>query len=178
MASQVTPIKDLELWFADLITNLLNLNEDHVLIQYATQGQPSSKITENYAYVRISPEVDTRQIYKNRRMVYDESSGTRNIVQFSQRTLTLGIIFYGPSCVDNATIFSEMLYLPEQKLALDQKGLSLVPDRTDGPLRVPEFHNGQWFERADLELRFYEQVQVSEDVQTFEDVDIRMEVDK
>lgn len=177
MANKLTPLKELELFFADMITSLLELEQDHVLLQYARQGQPASKINENYVYVRVFPENDERTIYKNRKVVYNETDGTRAIQQHAQRTLTLGTIFYGPDCASNAMLFNEKLYLPEQKLVLDQQGLFLVPDRTFGPTRNPEFHNGQWFERADMEHRFYEEVIVEEKVESFENADIRMEVD-
>lgn len=178
MANNIRPIKDIELFFADLITEILQLDESHVLLQYPIQGQPSSKINENYVYVKITPEIDIRPMYKNRKRVYNEDTGTYTYSQYSQRTLTLGLIFYGPASVENATLLNEMLYISDTKLKLDQFGVFLVPDRTDGPTRVPEHHNGQWWERADMELRFYEQVSVETEVETIENIDIRMEVDK
>lgn len=177
MANQIVPIKTLELWFADLITELLGMDEKHVLLQYPVQGQPSSKINENYVYVRISPENDIRPMYKNRKKVYNESTGSFTFQQFSQRTLTLGLIFYGPASVENAILLNEMFYVPSTKLQFEQNDLALVPDRTDGPTRVPEHHNGQWWERADLEFRFYQSVKVETEVGTFEEIDTRLEVD-
>ena len=71
MAQILQSIDELELFFADLIMAMTGLNEKAVLIQYQPQGQPSSKIGEDVAYVKVTPEPDERGLYKNRKKVYN-----------------------------------------------------------------------------------------------------------
>lgn len=176
MAQILQSIDELELFFADLIMAMTGLNEKAVLIQYQPQGQPSSKIGEDVAYVKVTPEPDERGLYKNRKKVYNSDSETYTFLQQSSRTLTLHVVFYGPHCYELCTTMNEKFYFNDYQVQMRQNYLSIVPDRTNGPIRLPEQHNGQWWQRCDIELRFYNTVAIEETVSTFKEFDIRTEV--
>lgn len=177
MANRITPAKELEKWFADLVCSITGLADDHVLIKYPRDGQIASLISQDFCYVQVMSELDERNIYKSRKKIYDEESGKYKVQQFSQRTLAIQSVFYGPNCTELATLLNDMLFHESIKFQLDQRGLYFVPDRTNGPTRLPEVHNGQWWERCDIEFRFYESVVTETEEETFADVDIRTEVD-
>lgn len=173
----IQSIDELELFFADLVENLTGLESNKVLIQNQRTGQPSSKHSEDVAYVKISPEPDERSIYKNRKLVYNKEKGNFTSTQYASRTLSLNIIFYGPTCYELCTKFNEMMYFSSTSLLLNENKLSLIPDRTNGPIRNNELHNGQWWRRCDLELRFYNEISIVETIESIDKFDIRMEDD-
>lgn len=176
MTNVITPLKELELKFADMISSVTGMENDQVLIQYPREGQPSGKIGTDYAYVKLSPEPDERSITKSRKQRLNAETGKYEVTQYSQRTLTLYIVFYGPNSSALATLFADRLYHPDIKYQLDLLGLYMVPDRTEGPTRLPENHNGQWWERCDLGLRFYQSVVTVSEIDYIEEIDLRTEV--
>lgn len=173
----IQSIDDLELFFADLVESLTGIESDKVLIQNQRTGQPSFNYTENVAYVRVNPEPDMRAIYKNRKLVYNKDSNNFTSTQYTSRTLSLNIIFYGPACYELCTKFNEMVYFSSTAFLLKSNKLSLIPDRTNGPIRNNELHNGQWWRRCDLELRFYNEISIDETVDSIDKFDIRVEDD-
>lgn len=179
MAELLQSIESLELFFADLVENLVGLQSENVLLQNRQYGQPSyDDSLVNSAYVKISPELDERSIYKFQDFSYNEEEDNFTLTTKSTRTLTLSVIFYGPDCYENCFRFNEKMYFNSTKILLEKNYLSLVPDRTNGPTRINEQHNGQWFSRCDILLRFYNGVVIEETVERIKDVDIRLEVDQ
>ena len=55
--------------------------------------------------------------------------------------------------------------------------LALVPDLTDFQNKTYEKINGQWWERSDLKLRFYNSVTVDEHIDTIDSTDIKYNFD-
>lgn len=178
MAEILQTIDELEILFADLVCSTTGLADDKVLIQNSQQGQPAEAIDADTCYVKVSPDFDDRGLYKNRRMVYNSNKATYTVSQQSYRTLTLQTVFYGPNCYENAYRFNEKLYFQAQQLLLKQNYLALIPDRTAGPTRLNEQRNGLWYQRCDLETRFYNAINIEEVINTFEDIILAMEVDK
>lgn len=72
----------------------------------------------------------------------------------------------------------KVFYFPNFEYIINNNNLYLVPDRTVGPSRVPELYNGRWWQRSDLELRFYNSVVVETNVDRIVEADIRLEADK
>lgn len=177
MASILRSMKSIELFFADLCCSFTGLESNKVLLQYSRKGQPSAGIKDNVAYVTVQPEVDETYIYKRRFKRYDQTTNKYTYAQQSQRTLKLLIIFYGPDSVELCTEFNEKLYFESTKLLLHSKNLALIPDKTIGPTRLNENRNGQWFLRSDLDVKFYNLVQVEEQVETFESIDVETTID-
>ena len=177
MANSLQTLREIELLIADMVIKTTGIPEEKVLLQNYFSRMPSYKNTEDIAFVKISPELDERNIYKSRKDSYNPETEKFTFSQSSTRTLNLSVIFYGANCFENCTIFNEMLYFQDQALTLKQNSLSIVPDRTVGPTRMDELHNGQWFKRCDLEIRLYNLITVEEEVNRFVSFDIRTEVD-
>lgn len=169
--------KEIEKFFADLVSNICGIPTNKVLLQFSTLGQSSFSINTDWCAVKVMPTTDERNIWKDREKVYNSVDETFTYITKSMRTLELTLVFYGPSSTSNATLFNEMLYSEDLKFQMKQKYLALVPDRTIGPLRFPEQHNAQWYERCDLVVKLYNTVIVETKVSTFKEFDIRTEVD-
>lgn len=177
MATILKTTKQLELFFADLVCSLTGMEDNKVLLQYSTKGKPAANINTNIAYVTVAPDNDERFIYKRRYKAYNSSNNTYSYAQQSQRTLRLFIIFYGPDCVELCTTFYEKLYFSSTKLILQSQSLAIVPDKTIGPTRIDEPRNGQWFKRCDIDIKFYDLIQIEEEVETFAEINVETVID-
>lgn len=175
MAEIFQSLETLELFFADFVTSTLGMVPENVRIQYQELGQMSNRYKENFAFIKVTPELDERAIFKNRKRVYDPLKGQFAYTSNATRTITLHVVFYGPGCYENCYKFNELMYTENSKLLLKIMYLSAIPDRTNGPTRFPEMHNGKWWPRADIELRFYNAIEISETVNSFNSFDIRTE---
>lgn len=168
--------QELEDYFAELLTNLTGLPEDKVLLQHQPEGQPSSSKDQDVLYIEVTFVPDERENFKNRFKTYNTENEGYTFTQQAQRTLSVQFVFYGPNSSELATLVNEKVYFQDQKLSFQRNHLALVPDRTEGPLRMHENYNGQWYDRCDLTLYFYNTLQVEEEVGTFAEYDIRTEV--
>lgn len=178
MANVIDKLEDIELFLADIVCDMIGLEQENVLIQYVTEGQPSFDIEQDICFVKVAQEIDERDIYKTRKMVYNKNNDNFDYKQYSQRTLNAHFIFYGPNCYELCKLLNESFYFPNFEYIINNNNLYLVPDRTVGPNRVPELYNGRWWQRSDLELRFYNSVVVETNVDRIVEADIRLEADK
>ena len=122
---------------------------------------------------------ETKGIYlKIGQKKYESESKSFVYTQQSSRTLTVHFIAYGPESGAYLAYLNEYFYFDETKYQLRKNYLNLVPDRTDGPIRLMEQTNSQWWERWDLKLRFYNTVSVENVVHEIESLDIRLEVNQ
>lgn len=176
MAEIFQSIDSLEVFMADLICDLIDMDDEAVLLQNQEQGQPSASINDDVAYVKINPETDERFMTKNRRKKYNEKDHTYTFSQQSYRTLSCYIIFYGPSSIELSTMLVEKLYCQDAQIRLRKNNLSLIPDKFNGPIRINEQRNGQWFKRCDLTIGLYNTIQVEETVETFTAIAVETEV--
>lgn len=177
MAQILQSLSSLEEFFADLVQDLLGLPADRVLIQDNQEGQPAINMNEDAVYVKVLPDPDEREVYKTRTREFHETKHEYTYTQRSQRTLQLYMVFYGPNCNELSLLFNEKLYFNNVQILLKQKYLSIVPDRTRGPIHLNEVKNGQWYNRSDLTIGLYNTVQVEETVPTFETIIVNTEVD-
>lgn len=173
MANVIQRTEDIEVFFADLITEITNIPDELTLLRYAKDGQGSHLIDTDCAYISISEETDTRANFKNRSYVKDIHGNIQNVVQQASRTLVLTCVFYGPNSYELATLFNESLYLFEIKEKLDKMYLHIVSERTDGPIKTRELFNRQWYERTDLILRFYNTIQIESKAANFDSANIQ-----
>lgn len=176
MATVFQTIDQLETLFAGIVTDITGLPENCVLIQYQSEGQPSSRIGENVAYVSVSQKYDSPSIYKSRTRNYNTADETYTYTQKAGRTLSLQVIFYGPDCYELCALFNEKMYFENTRYLLSKNNLSFIPDRTSGPVRLTEFHNERWWQRCDTTLEFYNLIVTEEIVGTFKELDIKTEV--
>ena len=72
MESIFQTIKEIKLFFANLIVKMTGLNDDQVLIQFPERGMGTQDINTNMIYVDVDDETDIRTIYKNRDTTHQE----------------------------------------------------------------------------------------------------------
>ena len=178
MAEIFQTFDELELFFADTISEVLPMDSNKVLIQHKRYGQPTNKYTDTICYVYVSQEQDEHVRFKNRSYKYNKEDETLTYTQQASRVLKLNLIFYGPESLSYASRLNEKMYFENTKYILAKEKLYLIPESIVGPTKLQEIHNGQWFDRADIDFRFYNTIQVEEIVGTFKEYDIRTEVDK
>ena len=176
MPDLIYSLNDIEVFLADLLSELTGLDSKKVLIQHSEFGQVSSKINEDVCYVNVDSVNDYREIFKNREKEYNASTETFTFSQQGTRTLRASFIFYGPNASKLAFVFNERMYFSSTKLNLANNNLFLVPESSKGPVTLHEVINARWWKRCDLTLDFYNPIVVEEEVNSFKEFDIRTEV--
>lgn len=173
----IKSMEELESFFADLVARITGLPDKMVLVSNTRYGRPAFGITDDIAFISISPETDERETHKNRSEEYNAATETYTVTHSAQRTFTLRVVFYGSEGYRNATLLAHKLFLEEYRHAIRAQHMALIPAWTTGPVRLPEAANGQWWERCDISFRFYDYVSVDETVNTFKRINITIEED-
>lgn len=177
MANNVVLLDDFDSLFADFIQNQLELEDSQVRISYAHRGQKFPQIDKDTVFVKVFQEQDERYVYKQRKRAYDNETKRVISSQTAMRTLLLQVVFYGYNSDTLATTLNERFYFDSTKQFLYKNNLALVPNLTDFQDKTYEKINGQWWERSDLKLRFYNSVTVDEHIDTIDSTDIKYNFD-
>ena len=173
----IVSLDDFDNLFADFIQNQLDLEDNQVRISYAQRGQKFPQIDKDTVFVKVFQEQDERYVYKQRKRAYDNETKRVISSQTAMRTLLLQVVFYGYNSDTLATTLNERFYFDSTKQFLYKNNLALVPDLTDFQDKTYEKINGQWWERSDLKLRFYNSVTVDEHIDTIDSTDIKYNFD-
>lgn len=176
MAEILQTVKEIEKFFAGLFVEYAGVNKNKVLLAYSEEGRPAFNIDKMAYFISVFPEVDDRESYKHREEKYIDSIGKFRQSQFSQRTLRLHITTYGENTDQSIIRFQNMLYSADANYTLSNMYLHIIPERTNGVIRLQERINDRWWTRYDIDLYFYNTVKIENDVSAFESVDIRTEV--
>ena len=174
MPNNITSFDDLDTLFADYIQEKLDLDADKVLISYQTQGKIAPSISDNVVYIHTEQYYEEQTQYKQRQEVYNAKTGKIDIHQQTMRTLSLDIVFYGAQSAELATLLNEIIYFDSSKQFFSKHNLALIPDKTELTLHIHEIINGQWWDRCDLKLRFYNSIETVDGVNTIDSVDVNM----
>lgn len=160
MADTILTLKQLEDVFRTIICMLLGLNPldplnaSKVRIAWPTGGAPGWKITDDVMFIGVSPVDDSYT--KQRDMVF--SPNTSSLVYATTcytRSIRVSIIAYGPNSFDNIESVRSGFFSQGEELS--KNNLYFVLD-IPSPKRIPELFNGQWWERSDIAVMFYEKV--------------------
>lgn len=168
MVDVIKTQKHLDDFFQSTITQILGYNpqetQDRVRISWPTKGSPAWRIDENVAFIQVTPTPNpTIQQQDTNLVVVDSQSLTSQKTYL--REISVDIVCYGSGAWNDAeTIWNG--FLSETILQTLEKNYLGFIDR-EGPVRVPELFNGQWWDRADLTLRFYEGVKKETTIKAF-----------
>lgn len=156
---------EISILFQQLTAQMLGLNPSgpndaaysQVLIDWPTQGQPwPGGVGQDICALRCvqvdDPYDKTRDFLIQPLDGYD----VQQMVGYT-RCWKASWTFYGPSSFDHARIVKDFLFLDWAHDQLKASNLYLVTN-AGSPRRAPELFQGQWWERTDLEARFYEEV--------------------
>jgi hypothetical protein len=130
------------------------VNTSQVRMSWPTAGAPAQDVADDVCYLRLVLKDDP---YDKIRDVYElPGAGTLNDEQWNYtRVWTIHFLSYGPNAFDNLRAVRSALYQNyfTQQLSLEQ--LFPMSEFTE-VVRAPELIDGQWWERADLLVEFYE----------------------
>jgi hypothetical protein len=164
MADQVLKLKELEDFFQEITCKMLNLdmskkeNQGKVRISWPTGGAPGWEITEDIVFLRITPQDD--KLARELNIIYDPNKEDKAFADRKTgytRVHKIDWTLYGPNSYDNADIIRNLIFDSDYMLELKKKNIFLITD-VPMPTRLPEFYNGQWWERTDFSATFNEAV--------------------
>lgn len=180
MSDQVLKLKEIEDFLFKITCEMLGLDlskketQSKVRISWPTNGAPSWKINEDVVFLRITPEDD--KLAREQNIIYTENEQDRSFLKKQigyTRVHKINWTLYGPSSYDNADLIRFRIFEDEYKKKFNKKNLFLITD-VPMPVRLPEFYNGQWWERTDFSATFNESV-VRENVEPYiKSADIRV----
>ena len=157
--------EQLEDIFGDLLEMMTGLKSKDVLASYPAMGGIPFGHKETKLYYTISPSGSPISQWKNR----TDSTHQSLINRSSQytRELELRLVIYGRNAVDIATRLLHDFTTQTIREQLTKQKIYYIPDKSIGPMRLPESRNGQWYERCDLSLYFYNSIVEDEKLNTF-----------
>lgn len=143
-----------------------------VRIGWQSFGQPAQKASEDVAYVRCY-EVDDLM---NKTRDMDYVNGPTVFTQVVKYTRVWEVFWsvYGPNSFDNARQIRTRLWDQDIHDLFAASQLYFVAE-VSAPVRVPYEQDGQWWDRADLKVRFNEFVTELSTAQYVESVEIILE---
>lgn len=127
-----------------------------VRLSWPTEGAPSWEVDEDVVFLRVF-EGDDFINRQRETKVTALTDTTLNEETTYTRVVELNLIFYGPNSFDRAQTIRDSFYYDEYHWQLAQSSIYMIPN-IEAPRRVPEAFQGQWWERADLTLRFNEKI--------------------
>lgn len=164
MADQVLKLTDIEDFFQEITCKMLNIdlskkgNQNKVRIAWQTGGLPSWKIGEDVVFLRITPVDDRMARQQNIIFNPDEKDKTYARKQTGYtRVHKVDWTLYGPNSYDNADMIRHLIFDYDYMKKFKKKNLFLITD-VPMPTRLPEYYNGQWWERTDFSATFNEAV--------------------
>lgn len=132
---------------------------DAVRISWPTGGQLGWAITDDICFIRATADDDAFSQVRDEIYQPKDSTSLTKQMGFTQ-TWGIRLLLYGPNSYDRARLISSAMSLDWVHDALAASNLYAIPE-WHRPERNPELYQGQWWDRSDLELKFYEQVSES-----------------
>jgi hypothetical protein len=142
-----------------------------VRIEYGTTGQPSQDIADDVCNLRCMP--NGTDPYSRIRERTEATGDDISLLEYWTYTnvWTAHFCLYGPNSYDRARAIRSAFYQEYFTDLLAQSQLFPVSDFPE-PVRAPEFYDGQWWERVDLDVTLYEFVQETISRQTVNSVEV------
>ena len=172
MPNNIVTLDQFDALFADFVQSQLGLEDDEVRISFQEFGQKSSPFSKNVVYVKTEQENNEISKYKNRFKGFDSTTNSVVIEQQAMRVISLWRTFYGPNSQYNQMLLYEKLFTEGCKEFFYKNNLALIPDMVETTKTFYENINGRWWNRADMNIRFYNSVSVEEIVETIENPNI------
>jgi hypothetical protein len=138
-----------------IIVDLLDwsLTPNNVRVGWQTGSAPAFKITDNVVFITATP-VDHLYNRQHDELI-EEGSPDLIISRGFTRVMALNIIAYGSEAVTNLQKIQLGMFYNNVRNLLHAEEIYYIPD-TPEVRRVPEEFQNQWWERADIQLRFNE----------------------
>ncbi len=180
MADQVLKLKEIEDFFQEITCKMLNIdlskkeNQNKVRIAWPTGGSPGWKIHEDIVFLRITPIDDNMTRQQN--IIIDPADEDKIYAKKQTgytRVHKINWTLYGPNSYDNADVIRHLLFDYKYMQKFKEKHIFLITD-VPMPTRLPEYYNGQWWERTDFSATFNEAVIKENTIPYITGTDIRI----
>lgn len=125
-----------------------------VRVSWAEDGQPAWKITDDIVFLRCF-EIDN--FYNRERNFTDSYEVSPD--EFTRETsytrvMNMMVIAYGSNSFNNIQLLRDGMYKQEHRNVLSNNKIYFMPD-LPAPRRVPEYFEGRWWTRYDMNFVFY-----------------------
>lgn len=141
-----------------------------VRISWPTTGAPAPEITDDVVFLRATIS-DDRVNRSRDRSHANPNDGSLTATTTYIRVWHIGFMLYGPNSLDHARLIKSALYMDWTQTTLAASKLAIVLDVAD-PRRTPELFAGEWWERADMSVRFNELITETTTVPSIGSVEI------
>lgn len=143
-----------------------------VRIGWQQEGQPSWGIGDDVCVLMATPDNDPYSRVRDSLYEPNDAESLTSAMSFTQ-VWTLHATLYGPNCQDHARLIVSAMSLDWVHDDLAAADIYALADWTR-PTYVPEQHDGQWWKRSDLEMKFNELVNESIVVPSAAGVDVTL----
>lgn len=175
--------------FQPLIANILGLTANPspwswmstpaawngVRISWQTQGQPAWEITEDVCILSAYPQDDEYSRIRDQQYVQQDGE-TLVARQSYTQVWDLHYVFYGPNAYARAAQVVSAMAQSWVHDALAGDSIYLIVEYAR-PHYAPELFQGQWWERADLHLKYNELVTETTPTSSAAGVDVTIDTD-
>jgi hypothetical protein len=143
-----------------------------VRIAWQQEGQPAWSITDDVCILRATVENDPYGRVRDGQFSPRDAASLTQRMSFTQ-VWNLHATLYGPNCQDRARLIVSAFSLDWVHDALTASNLYAIAD-WPRPVYAPELFQGQWWKRADVDLKFNEMVNESLTVPSAAGVDVTL----
>lgn len=146
-----------------------------IRIAWQQQGQPAYRITDDVCIVSAVPDNDPFSQVRDQLIAPNDDVSLAQQMAYTQ-VWKLHFTLYGPNSADRARLIVSAMALDWTHDLLAQSNLYAVT-QWNRPRYLPELYQGQWWQRADVDLRFNELVNESIIVSSAAGVNVTLDTD-
>lgn len=140
-----------------------------VRIGWQTEGAPAFGVNDNVVFITAVP-VDN-QINRQHDILLENSSSDLLQTKGFTRVMAINVIAYGSDCVSNLLTIKMAMFDDDYRYELAAEKIYLVTD-VEEARRTPENFQGQWWERADMQLKFNELIIIEKQINSVDSVEV------
>lgn len=166
MANIMLTMAEIETLFHSITTLILGYtvaaNPDKVRIGWNTAGAPTFKITDNVTFLMVTP---TPNDFTKLQNVSFDTFYTTSANQKIKATRHYNVAWtvYGPAAFENIELIRYGIFKQYYHDLAAVKNIYVIPEM-NMPRRNPDLFNGQWWNRYDFNINFYEGIEINETI--------------
>ena len=161
-------LKTVEKTVGDILVSITGLDKKNVIVAFSRFGRPISSPCENIVAFWVEFNNDANSEVTN---FINRSYDRFGVCHYySTESFKLHFQFYGPDSFDLASKLTLEWYRYDVKEKLQGIEVYTIPSENEGPTRLMENKNGQWFDRCDVAVSVYALHELQNQVGTYEDI--------
>jgi hypothetical protein len=140
--------------------------------EWPSEGQPGFDKTDNVTFLRAVEIDDWYNKVRDQGVEPNDATSAVLVTEYT-RVWRVSWNLYGPDSYQRATLLKSALQLDFIHDSLQAFNVYLMPE-IGNPRRFRELERGQWWERTDIDIEFYEQVNEGIVAQTVASVEVQV----